>query len=59
MTPSKERFPKGDEMEDDDFIPNIEHEDIVFEEAEKLEQKINDYFERSNEQHWEERVANE
>ena len=50
MNPNKDRFPKGDEMEDDDdFLPNIEHEDLVFEEQEKEMDKINNYWELQNE----------
>lgn len=53
-----QRFPATDDM-DDYLLPNIEHEDLVFEENEKEMDKINNHFERSNENHWEERVPSE
>ena len=54
---TQQRFPATDEHE---FIDSeIDHADIVFEENDKLEQKLNNHFEQSNNNHWEDRVCNE
>ncbi len=52
-----QRRPSDDEQ--DEWIPNIEHEDLVFEEQEKEMDKINNYFDMQNENHWEDRKSGE
>lgn len=54
-----QRFPATDEQENNPFVTSKEHEDIVFEENEKEMDRINNHFERSNENHWEDRVPSE
>lgn len=59
----KDRFPATDEMDDDfvnageniDIVPEHD-EDTIWQELEKQEQKINQYFEKSNNDHWDERL---
>lgn len=44
MIDPTQRRPSDDEMPDDPFVNCGEHEDIVFEEQEKFEEKLNQYF---------------
>ena len=48
MTPNKQRPPSNDEQQESPFVDSNEHEDIVFEEQEKFEKKVNDYFDNLN-----------
>jgi len=60
MTPNNnQRFPVDDEQQENNFVNAGEYEDIVFEEQDKFAEKLNDYFERSNESHWEGRLEDE
>jgi hypothetical protein len=52
-----QRFPATDEQSESPFVSAGENEDIVWEELDKQEQKINSYWERQNENKWEERTA--